>query len=111
MTTDTPPALDSDTSHDQYTPLRAVNLRSGRGAKRVHVATLYRWTERGCRGVRLRYVQVGATRCTTREWLDEFFAELTAKSAGQPATPAPPRTTAARRRAIAVADRELERMG
>src|SRR4051794_38182551 len=42
-------------------PLRAVTLPSGRGAKRVHVATLYRWTEHGCRGERLRYVQVGAT--------------------------------------------------
>jgi hypothetical protein len=46
----------------------------------LHVATLYRWTTRGCRGVPLRYVQRGATRCTTREWLEEFFDELTLAS-------------------------------
>jgi hypothetical protein len=46
----------------------------------LHIASVYRWTGRGCRGVRLRFVQRGATRCTSLAWLEEFFAQLTAAS-------------------------------
>src|SRR5262249_36633047 len=68
---------------------------------------------------RLRFVQVGATRCTTRRWLAEFFGRLTAASDGAPSPPpdrapsgAPlaPRTAAARRRAVEAAERELDRL-
>src|SRR5262245_16109387 len=45
-------------------------LRRGR---RTHISTLYRWTKTGCRGVKLDYVQCGATRCTSREALSRFF--------------------------------------
>jgi hypothetical protein len=100
-------------------PLRAVTLPSGRGRKRIHIATVYRWTSEGCRGVRLRYMQVGATRCTTRAWLDEFFAALTALSDGtgtpQPApyhtAPLGARSPAARRKAVERADAALTAMG
>jgi hypothetical protein len=119
---DNPTTLDSQTaSFNEYFPLRvaAASLRSGRGDKRIHVATLYRWTERGCRGVRLRHIQIGVTRCTTREWLTEFFAALTRQRAStthpvDTTASTPPlsvRSPAARRRAIEAADRELDRMG
>jgi hypothetical protein len=119
---DNPVTPDQQTARlDEYLPLRAAadSLRSGRGDKRIHVATLYRWTERGCRGIRLRYIQIGVTRCTTREWLNEFFAALTrqrpsATDSLDPTIVAPPRgarSPVARRRAIEAADRELDRMG
>jgi hypothetical protein len=48
-----------------------------RRGRRTHVSTLYRWTQTGCRGVRLEYVQIGATRCTSLEALQRFFDRLT----------------------------------
>src|SRR4051794_8032975 len=71
---------------DDLIPLRDVPalLPRGRGGKRVHIATLYRWTDRGCRGVRLRHVQCGATRATTRQWLADFLAALTAAGSAPP---------------------------
>jgi hypothetical protein len=72
----------------------AAELPCRRAGKRTHVATLYRWTQRGCRGVRLRYVMVGVTRCTTRQWLNEFFDELTSRAEG-PAEASPGCTPAA----------------
>jgi hypothetical protein len=95
----------------------AAELPRRRRGKKTHVASLYRWTTTGCRGVKLRYVQVGATRCTTREWLADFFERLTAASTGA-ATPqaesTPPlssRMLSARARAVAQAERELEKLG
>lgn len=46
----------------------------------VNVSTLHRWATRGLRGVRLETVQVGGTKCTSREALDRFFAALAAQS-------------------------------
>jgi hypothetical protein len=45
--------------------------------KSLHVATLYRWASRGVRGVRLRTLCVGRARCTTEQWLAEFFEQIT----------------------------------
>lgn len=44
--------------------------------QRIHPRTISRWALVGLRGVRLRYVKVGAGRYTTRQWLEEFFAGL-----------------------------------
>lgn len=43
-----------------------------------HTSTLYRWAERGRRGVRLRCVSVGHKRYTTRQWLKDFLVCLDA---------------------------------
>ena len=43
---------------------------------RLHYSTLYRWAAKGLNGVRLRTVRCGGTRCTTTEWLHEFFERL-----------------------------------
>jgi hypothetical protein len=91
-------ATDPGAAHlDEYLPLAqaAGELPRRRGGKKTTAQCLYRWTGVGCRGVKMRYTQVGATRCTTRRWLAEFFAALTAGSTGAPAA-APVRTTAAR---------------
>ena len=59
----------------------AKRLPARRSGKRPHVATLYRWSQRGCRGVRLETCQVGGTRCTSVEALQRFVNQLS-KSTG-----------------------------
>ena len=41
-----------------------------------HVATIHRWASHGVRGVVLETLQVGGTRCTSREALQRFFERL-----------------------------------
>lgn len=48
-----------------------------RRGKRPHVSCVYRWTTTGCKGVVLESVQVGGTRCTSREALARFIQRLT----------------------------------
>ena len=79
-----------------------------------HVATGYRWAQRGCRGVRLRTYLVGGARATTLSDLETFIDEVTAAGTrpivadaviGE--TAVPPRETKAARHA----QRELDRRG
>ena len=91
----------------------AALLPQRRRGRKTHVATLYRWTSKGCRGVKLEFVQIGGTRCTSREALGRFFERLTEAATGQ-AGDAPRgelRSPAARSRAIEQAERELDRLG
>ena len=48
-----------------------------RGGRKVNVSTVYRWTTTGCRGVVLESLQIGGTRCTSRQALSRFFQRLT----------------------------------
>jgi hypothetical protein len=84
-------------------------LPARRAGKRPVVTTLYRWTTNGCRGVVLESVQVGATRCTTREALQRFCESLTAAAKRNPGPPPAPK--AARRRAMDAATKRLARSG
>jgi len=54
-----------------------------------HSKTVYAWTTRGCRGAVLETIQVGGTRCTSREALQRFFEHLTVR--GHVAAPQAPR--------------------
>ena len=84
----------------------AKPLPARRGGKRPHVSCLYRWTTTGCKGVILESIQVGGTRCTSKEALARFFKALTnVSSAGRQQPPAHPQ------RAVAAAERELDRQG
>lgn len=75
-----------------------------RSGKKPHVSCLYRWTKTGCKGVILESIQVGGTRCTSKEGLARFFAALTdAKRPGIQQSPASGRGAAA--------ERELQRQG
>ena len=65
-----------------YNDLITLNHACGmcprrRGGKKPHVATLHRWATNGCRGVRLETICVGATRCTSPDAIDRFFARFT----------------------------------
>lgn len=76
-----------------------------RAGKKPHVSCLYRWTTVGCKGVILESVQVGGTRCTSKEALARFFERLTYAD-----NPRVDRTPDRRQRAAA-AERELEQEG
>lgn len=78
-----------------------------RGGKKTHVSCLYRWTRRGCRDVVLESIQVGGTRCTSREALARFFSRLTLP----PGKALTIRTTANRHRKSSRIDAELDREG
>jgi len=51
-----------------------------RAGKKPHISTLYRWSGRGSRGVKLEVVQVGGTLCTSVQALQRFLDELTMQS-------------------------------
>jgi len=81
-------------SKESVLPLTEVAaLLPRRSGKKVHIATLYRWTVDGCRGVVLESIQVGSTRCSSREALQRFVNQLSEPSSrrttavkGSPAT-------------------------
>ena len=103
-----------DISLEQAIPLAgaAAMLPRRRAGKKTHLSALYRWTNQGLRGIRLEYIQIGATRCTSSEALARFFTALTAQSMDGKSTPAPPRPTSARRRKqIEAAERRLRKAG
>jgi hypothetical protein len=73
-----------------------------RAGKRIHIATIYRWVNRGIKGRRLRTAQVGGGQATTVTWLNEFF-DLAPTASVQ--------TPSQRRKAIDRAERELAAAG
>ena len=99
-----------DLTCEQLLTLRqaAARLPRRRAGRKASVSTVYRWTTRGCRGVQLDYLQVGATRCTSVEALGRFFGQLTTAASG-PSTVC--RSASNRERAIRQADEELAKDG
>jgi hypothetical protein len=55
----------------------ANELPRRRRGRKAHVSCVYRWSKIGCRGVLLETLQIGATRCTSKEALQRFFERLT----------------------------------
>lgn len=60
---------------------------------RTHRSTVFRWAQKGRRGVRLRVVAVGGTKCTTEAWLMAFFAAVEDARGSSPAAVQPVRTS------------------
>jgi hypothetical protein len=50
---------------------------------RPNLATVYRWFQRGVRGVKLQTVCVGGRRFVARTALDEFISATTAAASGR----------------------------
>jgi len=75
---------------------------------RPALSQLYRWSERGIRGIKLEFVQLGGRRCTSKQALGRFFTKLTVAAGGsaEPIKSNKP-TTKTRRRQIAQAEAEL----
>jgi hypothetical protein len=93
----------------------AEELPRRRQGRKIAVQTFYRWSTTGCRGTILETIQVGGSRCTSREALARFFQALTVASAtpsGRPSAPhASDRTPAQRRREDAAATRRAKALG
>lgn len=104
-----------DTQSEQILTLAqaAASLPRRRRGRKVHTSCLYRWSTTGCRGVVLETIQVGGTRCTSREALQRFFEALTRSRSDPTGAAHQPRarTESRRRRDSEAAARELERMG
>jgi hypothetical protein len=95
----------------------ADELPRRRRGRKTHVSTLFRWSTVGCRGVVLETIQVGGTRCTSREALQRFFERLSqpiqagAVGANRSGPLVGRRTLAQRQRQSAEAGRKLAEMG
>jgi hypothetical protein len=63
-----------------------AHLPVRRGGKRTHVSCIYRWAQRGHKGVKLEVLQCGGTKVTSLEALQRFFERLSAATGN--ATPA-----------------------
>jgi hypothetical protein len=67
--------------------------------KTVHISAVYRWAQRGVRGVRLETLKVGGTSYTSMDAVQRFAEELTRASrptSGELNEPAPSRAHAVR---------------
>jgi hypothetical protein len=89
-------------------------LPPARGGKKTHVSTLFRWILDGAKApdgsiVRLEAVRLPRGWMTSRAAIERFIHALTPDLSG--ARPKPPRSPAARQRALKRADRELARLG
>lgn len=64
---------------DQIIPLTVApkHLPQASSGKRVHIATIYRWTLKGLRDVKLETIQADSTRYKLREAIDRFTCRLT----------------------------------
>jgi Protein of unknown function (DUF1580) len=95
----------------------AEELPRRRRGRKTHVSTLFRWSTAGCRGVVLETIQIGGTRCTSREALQRFFERLSepvqagAVGGGRPVPIVGRRTVAQRQRQAAEAGRKLAELG
>lgn len=99
---------------EKQLPLKdAANLvPPGRGGKKTHFSTLWRWVLKGAKApdgstVRLEAIRRPGVWMTSAEALDRFFQRLTPSFASEPA----PRTLTQREKASARASRELEKAG
>ncbi len=104
-----------DTTAEQVLALAqaAAEMPRRRRGRKTHVSTLYRWATRGCRGVVLETIQVGATRCTSREALQRFYERLSSgqrPDEGDDRRP-PSRSPSRRLRDSEAAGRRLEELG
>ena len=91
------------TEATQHLPRRRRN-------KRPATATIYRWAQRGVRGVVLETIQVGGTKCTSVEALQRFCDRLTNATRQHP-TPSSAGRTKQREKEIVSAERECEAEG
>ena len=94
----------------------AGELPRRRRGRKTHVSTLFRWTTVGVRGTVLECIQVGGTRCTSREALQRFFERLSDSTPvgtdGIRRSPVPlRRSVAQRQRQSAEAGRKLAELG
>lgn len=87
--------------------------------KRIALSTLWRWTTKGCRGVKLESRRLGGRFVTSVEAVDRFSAKLAELDSDPTPTPAPTissklpskRTESQRQKALRKAESELVNAG
>jgi hypothetical protein len=89
----------------------ADELPRRRRGRKAHVSTVFRWSTAGCKGVVLETLQIGGTRCTSREALQRFFERLSQPTQAGSGPAVGGRTVAQRQRASAEAGRKLIELG
>ncbi len=82
----------------------AIKRLPAKGRRRLHLSTIYRWAQRGVRGVLLETISVGGARMTSTQAIQRFCDGVTAARQGRlvkpkrRTKPASPRAKAAKRR-------------
>lgn len=95
---------------EQVIPLAAYarevpNREAGLG---VNLSTVFRWSLKGLRGIKLETIVVGGIRMTSREAGQRFFERITAVANGEAAPAVPSKKRESRMKA---AERELAEAG
>ena len=95
-----------DPQTEQVIPMREVPkltwLPHRRQGRRLAHSTLWRWSQRGIKGVRLETISVGGQRCTSVEALRRFFERLSFVAEEQEPSP---------RTAMNKVKKELDQLG
>ena len=86
---------------------RRLTLSQAARQLQLHVSTVWRWTLRGVRGVKLETSLVGGQRFTSHEALDRFVARINATDSSASAVG----NSHQRQREIEAAERELAESG
>ncbi len=58
-----------------------------RNGRPPHIASMFRWSTRGCRGVVLETIQIAGNRCTSREAVARFLHRLNGGDAADALAP------------------------
>lgn len=104
--------IDTQTEIVLTFPQLTDELPRRRQGRKVSIAMVYRWAQRGVRGVRLEALQTPSGLVTSREAYQRFLEALSTAREATPTTPAPVgRSAARRRRDDEKAASELARMG
>lgn len=77
---------------------------------RPHASSVFRWMDRGCRGVKLPVVRIGGKTMVSRRALLDFIAAVSTRRRNEPPSSPPPATPARSARRDA-AKRRLDAAG
>ncbi|MEX2389193.1 MAG: DUF1580 domain-containing protein [Phycisphaeraceae bacterium] len=94
-----------DIHEDQLIPIREVpkRLPARPSGRQMHISAIYRWIQRGVRGVKLEAVKIGGSSYTSLEALQRFSEQLTLQNKERRDPP----LSAQRRRQIEAASRQV----
>src|SRR5258707_383664 len=81
----------------------ADSLPCRRRGRKTHISTLYRWTKNGCRGLIHDSIQIGVTRSTSRQAMQDFFERLSPSIARDGTVPSITTSSNKRKRSEAAA--------
>jgi hypothetical protein len=95
---------------DQTNPIPIGKSPRHFPGKPPHISTIYRWLERGVRGIKLESFCVGSRRYVTQEAI-ELFIQRTTAAGPYSAAPSPVELSKERQRSIEEAERELDEAG